>query len=93
MGAELGRDTTGLEDTAAHVPFGDLLPQGLSEPGHAELGHLVDAVAVPRDPTGDGADVDDVGDQTGVVLGGLEQVRERGVGGVEQPLGVDGSRR
>jgi hypothetical protein len=40
------------------------LAQSLGESVHAELGHVVDAVAVPRDPTGDGADVDDVGDLT-----------------------------
>jgi hypothetical protein len=72
------------------VTFGDLLAQGLGEAVHTELGHVVDAVAVPRDPAGDGADVDDVGDLPGSVLGCLEQVRQCGVGGVEQPLGVDG---
>jgi hypothetical protein len=64
--------------------------QGLSETVHAELGHVVDAVTVPRDPARDRADVDDVGDLTGAILGCLEQVRQSGVGGVEQALGVDG---
>jgi 4-carboxymuconolactone decarboxylase len=42
--------------------LGDFLAQGLGESVHAELGEVVDAVAVPGDAAGDRADVDDVGD-------------------------------
>jgi hypothetical protein len=88
--AELGRDATGLDEADAHVPLGDFLAQGLGESVHAELGEAVDAVAVPGDAAGDRADVDDVGDPSPALLGGLQQVGEGGAGGVEQALDVEG---
>jgi hypothetical protein len=51
--AKFGRHATRLDDTDAHVPLRDLLAQGLGEPVQAELGEVVDAVAVPRDAAGD----------------------------------------
>jgi hypothetical protein len=72
------------------VPLGDFLTQGLGESVHAELGEAVNGVAVAGDAAGDRADVDDVGDPAWALLGGLQQVREGGAGGVEQPLDVDG---
>lgn len=74
--AQLGRDAAGLDEADAHVPLGDFLAQGLGEAVHAELGEAVDAIAVPGDTAGDGADVDDVGDPARALFGGLQQVRQ-----------------
>src|SRR6266540_73549 len=75
VGAQLGRDATGLDESDAYVPLGDFLAQRLGESVHAELGEVVYAVAVPGDAAGDRADVDDVGDPARALLGGLQQVR------------------
>src|SRR6266540_5695946 len=58
VGAQLGRDATGLDESDAYVPLGDFLAQRLGESVHAELGEAVYAVAVPGDAAGDRADVD-----------------------------------
>ena len=50
---------------------------------------VVDAAAEARAAAGDRADVDEVGDAARLVLGGREQMRERGVGDVEQALEVE----
>jgi hypothetical protein len=75
------------------MPLSDFLSQGLGEPVHAELREVVDAVAAPGDPAGDRADVDNVGYPARAFRCGLEQVRQRGASGVEQPLDVDGNQR
>src|SRR6185503_7243092 len=67
--AQLGCNSTGLEYAHAHVPLGNLLPQGLREPVHAELGEAIDTVAVPGHAASDRADVDDVGNAARAVLG------------------------
>jgi hypothetical protein len=53
------------------------------------LGELVDAAAGAHAAACDRADVDEVGHAAGLALGGTQEVRERGVGDVEQPLEVD----
>ena len=85
--AQLGRHAAGLDHTDTHVPPGEFLAQALGESVDTELGEVVDAVAVPADAGGDRADVDDVGDPAPALLGGMQQVRERSPGGVEQAPG------
>ena len=65
-----------------------LLAQRLAEDADAVLGQLVDAAALADAAAGDRADVDQVGDVARALLRELQEVRERGVGDVEQALEV-----
>ena len=53
------------------------------------LGQLVDTAAGPDAPARDRADVDEVGDPARLALGGAQQVRQRRVRDVQQPLEVE----
>ena len=85
VGGQLGVHRAGLDEGDADVPAGDLLAQRLAEGADAVLGEVVDPRALARHPPGHGADVDQVRHAPWRTLRRLEQVRERGVGGVEQP--------
>src|SRR4051794_39943087 len=86
---ELGRDRAGLDQGDAHVPTGDLLAQRLAEGAHGVLGGVVDPAAVAGHASSHGRDVDEVGHAPRVAAGRPQQVRERGVSGVQQPLDVE----
>ena len=89
MGDQLALGRARLDQRRAHVASRDLLAQRLAEDPDAVLGQLVDAAAGADAAARDRADVDEVGDAARLALGGAQEVRERGVGDVEQALEVE----
>ena len=86
---ELGLGRARLDQRGAHVARGDLLAQRLAEGADAVLGQVVDAAARADPAARDRADVDQVGDLPRLVLRRAQQVRQRRVGDVEQPVEVE----
>src|SRR6185312_3349503 len=89
VGGELGDHGARLDQRDAHVALGDFLAERLGEGADAELGRVVDGGAGAGTAAGDGGDVDQVGDHPRRLVGGLDQVRERRLGDVEEAFDVD----
>jgi hypothetical protein len=90
VGYEFGRDGARLEHADAHVAPGDLLPKRFREPVHAELRHVVHRVVRHRSASCLRRDVHDVGDTPITAADGRQQVRQRRIRHVQQPLLIDG---
>ena len=77
-------DRSRLNEGDAHVPGRDLLAQRLTEGPDAVLGGVVHTAVEPGHPSRHRADVDDVGHRARLALGCAQQVRQGGVGAVEE---------